>query len=301
MDPQRFFEPGLAGYIAYCVEFLIRYFLLAGGLYWALQVAFRKRWLSFRIQDTFPGRAEVRHEILWSMSNMACTGLATVLMYHLVRNGDASMYFDAGERGWAYFALSPLLVLAGYDTWIYWQHRWMHSDFMFRHVHWIHHRVGNPTPLATFAQHPLETFLGNAFFVLFVAYVPIHPLALAAAGGYMFLYGIIGHLGYEFFPRWFARNPLLGFVNTSTYHNMHHTHMRCNYAAWFLFWDRALGTNHPDYLDVYDEVTARRAPWREVLGLSPQPVADQRDADNGGFQLTSGECAAKVRNSPARS
>jgi sterol desaturase/sphingolipid hydroxylase (fatty acid hydroxylase superfamily) len=253
------FEPSLYGYASYCVGFGVRYFLLVGGLYWLLHVQLRQRALRYRIQQTFPGPAEVRHEIWWSMANTAATGLSTLLVYYLMHLGRTAMYFRAAEHGWAWFALTIVLLLVGYDTWIYWQHRWLHTRWMFRHIHWAHHRVGNPTPFATFAQHPIETLMGNAFFVLFVVVVPVHPAALATAGAYMFGYGTMCHLGYEFYPRWFARHPLLGWLNTATYHNMHHRDLRSNYGAWFVYWDRLLGTAHPGYGQAFDTVTARRS------------------------------------------
>lgn len=253
------FEPTFQAYASYYLGFCVRYFALAGGLYWLLHVRFKQQWLGYRIQAAFPGAPEIRHEIIWSLANTACTGLATLLMYALIHDGHTRMYFSIAEYGWAWLALSAGLAVLGYDTWNYWQHRWLHTDFMFRHVHWVHHRVGNPTAFATFAAHPIETFIGNAFFILFVVFVPIHPLALAAAGAYLFAYGTLCHLGYEFFPRWVARHPVLGWFNNATYHNLHHSRAGCNFAGWFVHWDRLLGTGDPGYYDAFDAVPRRRA------------------------------------------
>src|SRR5437762_244072 len=173
MDPSALFEPTFSAWLTYCAGFCVRYFGFAGGLVWLLHVHFRERWSGYRIQEAFPGLEEIRHEIGWSMTNTACTGLATLLTYSLVHQGRTSMYFDVGERGWSYFVVSAALAVLGYDTWNYWQHRLLHTPWWFRHVHWVHHRSGNPTTFSTFAQHPIETFMGNAFFVLFVVAVPI--------------------------------------------------------------------------------------------------------------------------------
>ena len=53
---------------------------------------------------------------------------------------------------------------------------------------------------------------------------------------------VMSHLGYELLPRWLLRVPLLRWVNTSTFHNLHHTSLRGNYALMFRGWDRLLGT-----------------------------------------------------------
>jgi lathosterol oxidase len=241
------FEPSLHAYVSYFVGFCIRYFAVGAALYWFFHVAFREKWLPYRI----------RYEIAWSMLNTACTGVATLFVYGLIHDGRTAMYFAVAEHGWAYFALSVLLCIAGYDTWIYWQHRWLHTPWLFRHVHSIHHRLANPTAFAAFAQHPIETFMGDLYFILFIVCVPIHPMAVAVAGVYMFGIGIIGHAGYEFYPRGFTRHWLLGWHNTSTHHNMHHRYVRCNYGNWFNYWDRLMGTNHPAYHDTFDAIKAR--------------------------------------------
>ncbi|HJQ83713.1 MAG TPA: sterol desaturase family protein [Candidatus Binatia bacterium] len=254
----RVFEPSVWAYLAYVGEFCVRYFAIVGGLYWFFHVGFRNRWLRHRIQRAFPDRDSIRHEIAWSMTNTATTGLSTVLTYHLVHQGRTSMYFGIADQGVLWLVASVAVCVVGYDAWLYWQHRFLHTPGMFRTIHWVHHRAGNPTPFATFAMHPVETLMGNAYFVLFVIFVPIHPVALAAVGGFLFLHGTILHLGYELFPRWFATHPVLGCFNTSTYHNLHHSLVRSNFGAYLVVWDRLLGTDHPSYAETWNRVIAQR-------------------------------------------
>jgi sterol desaturase/sphingolipid hydroxylase (fatty acid hydroxylase superfamily) len=268
MDAAALFRPTLYAYVAYVAEFCMRYFVFVGGLYWVFYVGFTKWSDAYRIQRTFPDRAAVRHEIWWSMTNTATTAASSVFTYYLVHRGATSMYFGLADYGWLYLPVSAALCVLGYDTWLYWQHRFLHTRVMFQHVHWVHHRVGNPTPFATFAMHPIETAMGNVYFVLFTVFVPAHPLAIAAAGGYMFVYGTMCHLGYELLPRWFARHPLLRYFNNSTYHNLHHSVIRCNYGAWFIFWDRLMGTAYRGYEDTWDAVIARRS----AASAAPHPA-----------------------------
>lgn len=262
VDARAAFEPSLWAYLGYIGEFLLRFGVIVGGLYWFFHVGFRARWQAHRVQPAFPDRASIRHELLWALTNPATTGLSTMLTYWLIRDGRTNMYFDVAEWGWTWFAFTAVLCVLGYDTWLYWQHRLLHTPFWFRHVHWVHHRVGNPTPFATFAMHPVETAMGNLFFVLFAIFVPVHPLSMGIAGAYMFGYGTICHLGYELYPRWFATNRVLGCFNTATYHNMHHSLVRCNYGAWFVVWDRLMGTVHPGYDAEWNALADRRQAGR---------------------------------------
>ena len=281
MGIYEFGEPDQAAYVRYVAGFCLRYFAVAGGLCWFFHVWGRGDWLPYRIQQSFPGRRELAHEIRWSMSNAVCTGASTLFLLRLVRDGHTRMYFDAMDRGWAYFALSVLLGVAGYDAWFYWQHRLLHTRWLFRQAHVIHHRVTNPTPFATFAHHPVETFLGNAFFILFLTAVPMHPAALALVGSAIVAFGIVAHLGYELYPTGFTRHGILGWLNTATHHNMHHSEVRCNYGLALNWWDRWMGTNHPAYLATFDAMKARVVAASVFNYLGPPVVARDPRTSSG--------------------
>jgi len=259
MAAAELLEPTLRAYVGYCVGFSVRYFAVGCGVYWIFHVAFRERWLPYRIQQMFPSRDEVIHGIRWSMSNMALSGVSAVVVYWLVRDGWTSMYFAVAERGWWYAGVSVALGIVGYDAWFYWYHRWLHTPWLLRRVHATHHRAANPTAFAAFAHHPIETALGNVYFVLLVIFVPMHPLALAAVGFSLFVVNIVAHMGYELYPRGFTRHRLLRWGGTSTHHNLHHRHLRYNYGIIFTFWDRLMGTNHPAYDDAFEAIKARVA------------------------------------------
>jgi sterol desaturase/sphingolipid hydroxylase (fatty acid hydroxylase superfamily) len=192
------------------------------------------------------------------------------LLYGLIRDGKTRMYFAVADHSWWYFGLSVALGLIGYDAWFYWYHRLLHTPWFFRHVHAIHHRASNPTAFAAYALHPIETVLGNAYFVLFVVFVPVHPLAFGAAGLAISLFAFLVHSGYEFFPSGFTQHRLFRWCGTSTHHNMHHRHVDWNYGSLFNYWDRLMGTNHPGYHATFETVKARLGALPSVF----QPVAD---------------------------
>jgi sterol desaturase/sphingolipid hydroxylase (fatty acid hydroxylase superfamily) len=255
----HFAEPSLAAYFTYCLNFCARYFIVAGGIYCFFHIVFRQRWLAYRIQTAFPSPASITFSVRWAMVSAACTGLSTLLLYGLVRGGETSMYFEIGEHGWLYLGLSVVLGVVGYDTWFYWYHRLLHTRWLFENVHEIHHRATNPTAFAAYAAHPIETFMGDAYFILFALTVPIHPLAFAAVGLCVSICSLMLHSGYELSPRSFVRRGLHRCFGASTHHNMHHQHVRWNYGSLFNWWDRLMGTNHPEYEGTLEAIAARRA------------------------------------------
>jgi sterol desaturase/sphingolipid hydroxylase (fatty acid hydroxylase superfamily) len=86
---------------------------------------------------------------------------------------------------------------------------------------------------------------------------------------------ILGHTGYEIYPRWLMKTPLKFFLNTPTHHTMHHEKMRGNYGIYFNFWDRLMGTNHPHYEARFLEVTTRE---RKSVKTTPQLLTENRKA-----------------------
>ena len=278
-DP-ALFEPGPWTFFQYVFGFGLRYLVLCGGLFWLL---YRRHVLArFKIQEAAPPAAHVRHELLWSVSNTVCTGMFTVLLYWVVSNGHSMMYFDVREYGWGWFVLSIPLGTLGFDAWFYWQHRALHTPWLFRHAHAIHHRMHNPTPFAAFAHHPVETFAEDFYFLVLVMLVPMHPLAFGVMGAHAFILAVLGHSGYEFFPHGFTRRRLLGLHNTSIHHNMHHSHPGGNYSLYFNWWDRIMGTLRSDYSDYFDAVKMRQAAERAsatphaVPTSTPSPLSAHR-------------------------
>lgn len=243
-------------YLRYFGGFSLRYIIICGGIFWIL---YRRNFANHsKIQPHEPTNSSIIHEILWSVSNTVCTGLAVLLMYWLIEQGHTQIYSRIDEHGWTWFFASMILGTIGFDTWFYWLHRTLHTPLLFRHGHIIHHKVTNPTPFAAFAHHPIETFGEDLYFILLIMVIPMHPLAFGLVGFHAFILGVLGHMGFEFFPRWFVRHRLFGLHNTSTHHNMHHSHVGGNYSLYFNWWDRLMGTNLPGYADYFEEVTARR-------------------------------------------
>ena len=62
---------------------------------------------------------------------------------------------------------------------------------------------------------------------------------------------VMSHLGYELWPKWLLKVPGLRWVNSATFHSMHHTRVNGNYGLMLRVWDRLLGTEVPGYDEVF--------------------------------------------------
>jgi sterol desaturase/sphingolipid hydroxylase (fatty acid hydroxylase superfamily) len=144
-----------------------------------------------------------------------------------------------------------------HDTYFYWTHWLMRKRGIYRWVHRVHHLSTNPSPWAAMAFHPYEAIIEACVIVIIPFLFPVHPLAIGLFLLFMMVYNVYGHLGYELYPAGFSKSYLGRWINTSINHNLHHESMNGNYGLYFLFWDRIMGTLHPQYDRKFDEVKTR--------------------------------------------
>lgn len=251
-------------------EWLIRYFVIYGiltlryiilaGLAFLIFYSWRKhRFLYKRIQNRFPENSEYWREMGYSLLTMFIFAGIGLIVIALKRQGYTQIYNDIDEYGWTWFFISLVLTILLHDTWFYWTHRFMHIPKVFKVVHKVHHLSHNPSPWAAFSFHPLEAVIEAGIFPLIAFLLPVHPLTIFLFLLYMTIFNVLGHLGYELYPRGFVRHPLGKWHNTSTHHNMHHRYTKCNYGLYFNIWDQIMGTNHKRYVEVFEEVAGKKA------------------------------------------
>ena len=258
-------------FVGIALENWLRY-LAAAGLAWLLAyVFFRKKWWHRKIIQRDPGAANVRRELGWSVLTVLVYGLVGTVTVLLGRGGSWRIYRDIDSRGWLWFGLSVLVAIVVHDTWFYWTHRLMHHRRLFRWFHRVHHESSNPSPWAAYAFSPLEAAVQAGIFPLLAFTVPMHPLAFLIFMVWQIGNNVLGHTGFEFYPRWLMDTWLGRIINTPTHHVQHHEKMRGNYGLYFNVWDRLMGTNHPGYEAKFREVTGRSAGAQARMGEMTEP------------------------------
>ena len=168
--------------------------------------------------------------------------------------------------------LSFVLITIWHETWFYWAHRIMHHKSIYRHVHAVHHRSINPTPVAAYNFHWLEAIVEGIYLVPFLLVVPMHFHVYLAHTFYAMIMNIYFHSGFEFYPQGFTRGKVFKWINTSTHHNMHHSKFNGNYSLYFNFWDRIMGTNFVNYEDTFDAVVQKRHNYTDAVPPAADPA-----------------------------
>ena len=235
---------------------LLRYVVGAGSVFFIVNIALA-RWLARRkIRITGPQKGQIKRELAASLRTVAIFAAFGTLVGIGAHFGLIPIYRDVAEYGYIWLIASTIIIIVSHDAWFYWTHRLMHRPGMFRWFHRLHHKSHNPTPFTSYSFDASEAAMNALFFPLILLIIPAHPIALVIFTTHMMLRNAIGHCGYEIFPAGTAGKPLFGWLATVTHHDLHHENARYNMGLYFTWWDRWMGTEHPDYLSRF-AATAR--------------------------------------------
>ncbi|MFZ9396300.1 MAG: sterol desaturase family protein [Erythrobacter sp.] len=226
-----------------------RYLIAAGTLTLVLWLA--RRWSEQRrIQPRRASRTDYVREITSSFRTVfffALTGLSTLVM---IETGIVEINEGTYTAG-AFFAQLVAMILA-HDAYFYWMHRALHHRRLFRATHLHHHRSRTPTPWAAYSFSAWEGVTESAFVPLFllgasllgVAYIDFAIFIFLA---WMILRNVMGHAGVELHPAGWVDSKWTDWLTTTTHHDLHHSEGNHNFGLYFTWWDRWMGTEHPDY------------------------------------------------------
>lgn len=236
---------------------LLRYLIPASVAFLIFWVFGRNHWQHLFIQKAFPKNKQLFKEAAYSMSTVLIFSIVGFCVYSAEKSAMTRIYYEIADYGFLYLVFSFVLTLFFHDFYFYWTHRFMHHKKVFKYVHRVHHESTNPSPWAAYSFHPWEALIQAMVLPIMVFLFPLHPLIIFLFLTYMIIRNVIGHLGFEIFPKGFTKNKWLGWTTAVTHHNIHHERFNSNYGLYFSWWDRWMKTEDKRYHEVFDEVKAR--------------------------------------------
>ena len=246
----------------------------------------KKYFKKIRIQET--ERANVnhfKHDLGFSASTFLVFAIMDVFLLYSESKGYTKLYFDISEYGYVWLGVSFFLVLFIDDMFFYWSHRAMHLPRFYKFFHKVHHESTDPSPLTAFAFHPSEAIIENMMHFVLPFFLPLHFGIIIAWQIFSMLNNVLGHLGYEIYPKIWVKLPILQFKTASTHHNMHHQLFNGNYALYFTWWDKGMGTEFKDYESRYEQIFERKHIKKSSDGLYLLTVSDIRKEANEAFTI----------------
>ncbi len=238
---------------------LAKYVIIFGGAYIFLWKIFPKLFFHLKIQQITKRPAAHGIEIKYFLFMIIIQSLFLTFLFMGSQQGLFSLHAGFGTHGYA----SEIIGFIGYfllcDTYFYWTHRWMREKWLYQQAPQIHHRSMNPTSLASFSFHPIETVI-NLFYMLPVVYffsvsyeLFVVLLILTDIGN------LTGHIGYEFIPEKFYQSYFGRWITTPTHHNMHHQVSKSNFGLYWVGWDKIFKTLHPGTKDKFHRIKNQKA------------------------------------------
>eukprot|EP00899_Mesostigma_viride_P018856 jgi/Mesvir1/26972/Mv20686-RA.1 len=144
--------------------------------------------------------------------------------------------------GWE--ILSQLVVfLLVEDYTNYWIHRWLHTDWAYKHIHYMHHEFSAPMGFAASYAHPIEVLALGLPAFLGPALTGCHLVTIWIWFPLRQLEAVETHCGYNL--RWWP-TKLIPFYGGAEYHDHHHLvgqQSRGNFASIFTICDYIYGTD----------------------------------------------------------
>jgi sterol desaturase/sphingolipid hydroxylase (fatty acid hydroxylase superfamily) len=242
------FIAALAGqWLSNMTHDISRYAIFAVGVWLVLWVLLAPVLRGRKIRpDTPPGR-QLATEFAVSIRSVAIFSTIALIPFVAERAGWWHGASLGASWGPLWFWTSLVLMIVVHDAYFYWAHRLMHDPRLFRRFHRRHHLSHNPSPFTAYSFDLAEAAVMGAFVPLWVFVVPTPWPAVGLFVLHQIVRNTLGHSGYEIMPARRDGRPLADWLTTTTHHDLHHSQARWNYGLYFTWWDRWMGTEHPDY------------------------------------------------------
>ena len=182
---------------------------------------------------------QVRMEIRWSVTAIFSVPFLFAPIFLLEVRGYSKMYngVEDGANGWLFILFSTFTFLMFTDFVIYWTHRVLHSKLLYKHLHKQHHKLLVPTPFASHAFHPIDSFIQSLPYHIYPFLFPLNNLLYIALFVFVNIWTVSIHDGDYRIP-----GLLKPIINGAAHHTDHHLFYNYNYGQFFTLWDRIGGS-----------------------------------------------------------
>jgi sterol desaturase/sphingolipid hydroxylase (fatty acid hydroxylase superfamily) len=211
---------------------------------------------ALRIFFDYPRRIGLPSAFAFNTANISLEGRHTAL-------ADNVYLWTLYQILWAVFMF---LVL---DFSFYWGHRLLHSRTLYASIHSTHHEFTEPSAFAGYATSLREAvFLTVTFIIIPNLILPYNIYVEIFTSALQIIWVTFIHSGLDS-SAW-TRRPFLRYINSPSHHLFHHRKGEGNYALYFTFWDKLMGTENIDFANFGPGNLGSEPPYK--------PVANTRES-----------------------
>jgi len=200
--------------------FVLLYFVLAPSFLAICRLLNRLGYLD-KIIDKPVSNAQILYEIKHSTIALLIFGFSALPFIYLVRVGIINLLPDTFLN----ILVGLVLLTAWNEVHFYLVHRWMHSPFFMKRVHYVHHKSRIPTVYSVYSFHWLEATLLSTVPLTITPFLPFSPLAIFLFPLVSVLINYTGHCNYRF-----GNGKGEPWKLFATNHNHHHSKGKQNFG-----------------------------------------------------------------------
>ena len=226
------------------------------SLFGTLQcILYLKRYPRYKLNKKYPTNKLILMEFARSVLGVSIGTMIEVAVERLYASrhypllpSKTSMYLETSmklESQWMTIALamvmaSLLLMVIG-ETHFYFSHRLLHTKWLYKNVHKVHHESINPDPCSGLSMHWIESTLYFSVPLFIGVGLPFWMARMMTK--LLLITPIQGHSGHSNPVDGNAMNDLV--MNAGIDHFIHHAFFNYNFGA-NPFWDIVCKTNYPE-------------------------------------------------------
>lgn len=206
---------------------------IGGGIHYWYYVKNRDRHEEWKLQPgKFLSDSRAREAMLLGLLNMnMASAIFGVLTWGVFEHGWSQLYYDMDDYSLGWAALSVFLAWLVIEASAYYMHAGSHIGWVYKKIHYIHHRYSAPTFWTISAMHPLEWFAHATYIVLPAFLFPMHIGLYLFVVICTFIAGFWDHCG--------IRLPFdLPMHGSNRFHDDHHKYFHVNFGFTCSLFDR---------------------------------------------------------------
>lgn len=252
---------------------LTQYAIFAIGFWLILWVGLGPVLKPIKIRTETPPANQLAFEFAISLRSLAIFSTIGTMLFMVERAGYLPGPALAATWGWPWTIASLVLMVLAHDAYFYWTHRLVHHPRLFRMFHRRHHRSHNPSPFTAYSFDVAEAAMQAFFVPIWMILVPTEWSVVGLFMLHQIARNTLGHSGYELFPARRDGKPMFDFLTTVTHHDLHHAQAGWNYGLYFTWWDRLMGTEHPEYHQRFAAARRRNPLSEKGVGIKAAVLA----------------------------
>jgi sterol desaturase/sphingolipid hydroxylase (fatty acid hydroxylase superfamily) len=161
---------------------------------------------------------------------------------------------------WVWLAVLTLLVPVIHEFHFFCIHRLIHTPFLYKWVHSVHHNSVNPSPWSSLSMHPVEhaLYFSTMFYHLIIPSNPVIALYQLHVAGFG---AVPGHVGFDKVEI----TDTTALDSHAYIHYLHHKYFEVNYGDGLIPIDRWIGTFHDGSKQADDLMKSRYRDKKERL------------------------------------